>query len=59
MSACVCLFWIGYWLACPARRLIHDPVRMLGPLVRAGMRPPHFQGSHRPAEDWSMPGGAG
>ena len=37
MSSRVCPFWLGYWLACPARRLIHDPRRMLGPLVKEGM----------------------
>ena len=37
MSARVCPFWLGYWLACPARRLIHDPDRILSRFVKAGM----------------------
>ena len=37
MSTHVCPFFLGYLLACPIRRLIHDPRKILGPLVKAGM----------------------
>jgi ubiquinone/menaquinone biosynthesis C-methylase UbiE len=33
----VCPFWIGLLLASPLRRLVHDPVKILGPHVRTGM----------------------
>ena len=33
----VCPWWIGYLLASPVRKLWQDPVRILAPLVRAGM----------------------
>ena len=33
----VCPWWIGYLLASPLRRLLHDPARILAPFVRAGM----------------------
>ena len=32
-----CPFWIGFLLASPLRRLVHDPVKILGPHVRPGM----------------------
>lgn len=37
MSHRVCPWWIGYLLACPLRRFIHDPARLLAPYVREGM----------------------
>jgi ubiquinone/menaquinone biosynthesis C-methylase UbiE len=33
----VCPFWLGYLLANPLRRLLHDPQRILAPFVRPGM----------------------
>jgi SAM-dependent methyltransferase len=33
----VCPWWMGPLLASPIRRLVHDPARLLGPFVRAGM----------------------
>jgi ubiquinone/menaquinone biosynthesis C-methylase UbiE len=38
MSDHVCPWWIGYLLASPLRRLVSDPVRLLGPHLRPGMR---------------------
>jgi len=32
-----CPFWIGFLLASPLRRLVHDPVKILEPHVRPGM----------------------
>jgi len=32
-----CPWWFGYFLLTPARRLVHSPARVLGPLVRPGM----------------------
>ncbi len=37
MSHRVCPWWLGYLLASPLRRLIQDPVKVLGPYVREGM----------------------
>jgi tRNA A58 N-methylase Trm61 len=33
----VCPWWIGYLLACPARRLLQDPAQIVGPYVEQGM----------------------
>jgi SAM-dependent methyltransferase len=33
----VCPWWLGYWLASPLRRLLHDPHKLLAPYVRPGM----------------------
>ena len=33
----VCPWWLGYGLLVPFRRLLEDPVRLLGPWVRDGM----------------------
>lgn len=33
----ICPWWLGYLLACPLRRLVQDPERVLGPYVRHGM----------------------
>ena len=33
----VCPWWIGYLLACPLRRLMQDPRKLLTPHVREGM----------------------
>jgi 2-polyprenyl-3-methyl-5-hydroxy-6-metoxy-1,4-benzoquinol methylase len=38
MAGRVCPWWIGYVLASPLRRLIHDPVRILGDYVKPGMK---------------------
>jgi len=37
MADHVCPVWVGYLLASPLRRLIHNPVRILGEHVRPGM----------------------
>ena len=37
MSHRVCPWWLGYLLASPLRRLIQNPVKVLGPYVREGM----------------------
>jgi tRNA A58 N-methylase Trm61 len=37
MSHRLCPWWLGYLLACPLRRRLHDPARILGPYVREGM----------------------
>jgi SAM-dependent methyltransferase len=37
MSAHVCPWWLGWLLASPIRKLVHDPVRILAPHVREGM----------------------
>ncbi len=37
MAHRVCPWWIGYLLANPVRRLLHNPVKILSPFVRAGM----------------------
>ena len=33
----VCPFWIGYLLVSPLRKLVHNPIRILSPLIRPGM----------------------
>jgi tRNA A58 N-methylase Trm61 len=33
----VCPWWLGYFLACPLRRLYQDPAKILAPCVREGM----------------------
>ena len=33
----VCPWWLGYFLACPIRRLVQDPARILGPYLNEGM----------------------
>ena len=33
----ICPWWLGYVLASPARRLLQDPRKVLGPYVREGM----------------------
>ncbi len=33
----VCPWWVGYLLACPLRRFLHDPARILFPYVHEGM----------------------
>lgn len=33
----ICPWWLGWALASPVRRLLHDPARILAPYVRAGM----------------------
>jgi ubiquinone/menaquinone biosynthesis C-methylase UbiE len=37
MLPTICPWWLGYALASPARRLIHDPRAILSPFVSAGM----------------------
>lgn len=37
MAHRVCPWWLGYGLLVPFRRLLEDPVRLLGPWVRDGM----------------------
>ncbi len=37
MSKRVCPYWVGYWLANPLRRLIHNPDKILAPFVTDGM----------------------
>jgi ubiquinone/menaquinone biosynthesis C-methylase UbiE len=37
MSHGVCPWWLGYVLASPLRRLLHNPVQLLSPYVHAGM----------------------
>ena len=37
MSQRVCPWWVGYLLASPVRRLLHDPAGILAPHVREGM----------------------
>jgi len=37
MSKRVCPWWLGYLLASPIRRLLHNPTRILTPFVRPGM----------------------
>jgi SAM-dependent methyltransferase len=34
----VCPWWLGYLLACPLRRLLQNPEKVLAPYVRNGMR---------------------
>src|SRR5512146_714238 len=33
----VCPWWLGYLLACPLRRLAHNPAAILAPYIRDGM----------------------
>jgi SAM-dependent methyltransferase len=33
----VCPVWVGHFLACPLRKLVHPPLKLLGPYVRPGM----------------------
>jgi ubiquinone/menaquinone biosynthesis C-methylase UbiE len=37
MAHRICPWWLGYWLACPLRRLRQDPQEILAPHVREGM----------------------
>lgn len=37
MAHRVCPWWLGYWLACPVRRLRQNPREILAPYVREGM----------------------
>lgn len=37
MAHQVCPWWLGYFLASPIRRLVHNPNRILKPHVKAGM----------------------
>ena len=37
MSEHVCPVWIGYLLASPIRKLVHNPKKILGPLIDPGM----------------------
>lgn len=37
MACHVCPWWLGPLLASPLRRLLHDPARVVAPLVREGM----------------------
>lgn len=37
MSKVVCPWWLGHILACPLRRIIHDPYEILSPYVHEGM----------------------
>lgn len=33
----ICPWWLGYLLACPLRRFLQDPAKILAPYVREGM----------------------
>lgn len=37
MAQRVCPFIFGYWLACPVRRLVHKPEKIVEPYVTSGM----------------------
>ena len=37
MAHDVCPWWLGYWLASPMRKLLHNPAAILGSFVRPGM----------------------
>ncbi len=37
METRVCPWWLGYFLANPLRKLVHDPRKILGPYIREGM----------------------
>ena len=37
MAHRICPWWIGWLLASPIRKLVHDPARILAPWVREGM----------------------
>jgi ubiquinone/menaquinone biosynthesis C-methylase UbiE len=38
MATHVCPWWLTYTFDNPLRRMLHDPARILGPVVREGMR---------------------
>jgi len=38
MARHVCPWWLGYFLASPLRRWSQDPVKILGPLIKEGMK---------------------
>lgn len=33
----ICPWWLGYWLASPIRKLLHDPRAILAPFIHEGM----------------------
>jgi ubiquinone/menaquinone biosynthesis C-methylase UbiE len=37
MAEHVCPVWVGYLLACPLRKLVQNPKRIVGPYVKEGM----------------------
>ena len=37
MSHDVCPYWVGFWLASPVRRLLHNPEKILHSFVKTGM----------------------
>ncbi|HVN78566.1 MAG TPA: class I SAM-dependent methyltransferase [Terriglobia bacterium] len=37
MAHRVCPWWLGYFLACRLRRIVQDPIKILGPFVQRGM----------------------
>jgi tRNA A58 N-methylase Trm61 len=37
MAHDVCPWWLGYWLASPLRKLLHDPSSILSPFIHEGM----------------------
>ena len=37
MAERVCPWWLGYLLASPLRRLLHNPEKIVGPYIRPGM----------------------
>ncbi len=37
MAHRICPWWLGYLLACPLRRWMHDPAAIVGPYVSEGM----------------------
>lgn len=36
MNTHVCPWWLGYFLAAPIRKLVHNPVAILGPYIQSG-----------------------
>ncbi|MBM2841447.1 MAG: methylase involved in ubiquinone/menaquinone biosynthesis, partial [Bacteroidetes bacterium] len=36
MNTHVCPWWLGYLLAAPIRKLVHNPVAILGPYIQSG-----------------------
>lgn len=38
MAEHVCPVWVGYFLACPLRKLFQNPKKILGPYVERGMK---------------------
>jgi ubiquinone/menaquinone biosynthesis C-methylase UbiE len=38
MDNSVCPWWLGYLLACPVRKLINNPDKIVGPFVKPGMK---------------------